>query len=381
MQWLTRRSFTRSSLESGDASVLRMLKRRGPRGSTHARLLAFAMTAVMLATPEAKAQNRSDALNLALPTENDALFKGGGPEFYQHIVRDFKGVVSRPWQGGQYGFVRNPVETPAGIIFTRFHEGLDIRPVRRDPSGTPLDEVRAIAEGTVVHVNLVPGYSNYGKYVVIEHRWDGAPYYSLYGHLASVAVQVGSKVLRGEELGILGFTGEGLDQSRAHVHLELNLMLNRNFNSWHAEFFKSEPNRNGIYNGLNLAGLDVARLYLALRRRPSLGIPEFLAQEETFYRVLLPASANFELPKRYPWLLRGAEGESGASWEVSFNRAGIPLRIAPAEQAVTAPVLSYVQKRSGDYRHLTRGIVGGMGDNPRLTESGLRMMRLLIWPD
>ena len=335
----------------------------------------------MLLNTAVQAQDRGAGLNLALPTENDAIYRGGGAEFYQHIIREFKGETTRPWQGGQYGFVRNPQETSGGLVYTRFHEGLDIRPVRRDASGTPLDEVRAIAEGNVVHVNLVPGHSNYGKYVVVEHRWDGSPYYSLYGHLASVAVQVGSKVARGEQLGILGFTGDGLDQARAHVHLELNLMLSGNFNYWHAAFFKSEPNRNGIYNGINLNGLDVAKLYLALRRRPSLSIPEFLADEETFYRVRLPASPNFELPKRYPWLLRGAKADRAVAWEVSFNHAGIPLRIEPAEAVITAPVLSYVKKRSGDYRHLTRGVVGGAGENARLTDSGMRLMRLLIWPD
>ena len=360
-----------------------MLLRRtfSARDGFRLRTGALLLLVALFASPAALAEDGHTALNLALPTENDALYSGGGPEFYQHIIRDFKGVTSRPWQGGQYGFVRNPQETAAGIVYTRFHEGLDIRPVRRDASGTPLDEVRAIAEGTVVHVNLVPGHSNYGKYVVVEHRWDGSPYYSLYGHLASVSVQVGNKVARGEQLGILGFTGDGLDQARAHVHLELNLMLNRNFNSWHAEFFKSEPNRNGIYNGINLNGLDIARLYLALRKRPSLTIPEFLAEEETFYRVKLPASKNFELPKRYPWLLRGSDTGNALAWEVSFNRAGIPLRIEAANEAVIAPVLSYVKPRGGDYRNLTRGIIGGAGENARLTDSGMRLMRLLIWPD
>ena len=95
----------------------------------------------------------------------------------------------------------------------------------------------------------------------------------------------------------------------------------------------------------------------------------------------LPASQNFELPKRYPWLLRGAKADNAVSWEVSFNHAGIPLRVEPAETALTAPVLSYVKKRSGDYRNFTRGVVGGTGENARLTDSGMRLMRLLIWPD
>lgn len=327
------------------------------------------------------AQGLSDNLNLSLPTENNALFRGDGAAFYQHIRRDYKGVVSFPWEGGQYGFVRNPVATPRGLVYTRFHEGIDIRPLQRNAHGEPLDAVRAIAPGTVAHVNLVPGHSNYGRYVVIEHRWESASYYSLYGHLASAAVRAGDKVTRGEQLGVMGYTGEGLDQSRAHVHLELNLMLGRRFESWYDAFNKNEPNRHGNFNGINLTGLDIARLYLELRKRPSLSIPEFLAAEEIFYMVTLPASPNFDLPERYPWLLQGASRESAPAWEVSFNRAGVPLKVQPSETTVAAPVLSYVKERAGDYANLSRGVISGSGQNARLSENGAKLMRLLIWPD
>ncbi len=193
-------------------------------------------------------------LDLVLPTENDALFHGGGAAFYQYITRDFQGVKSTPWQGGQYGFVRNPVPTSGGLVYTRFHEGIDIRPVGRDAAGEPTDAVHAIAEGKVVHVNLAAGASNYGRYVVVEHRWDGSNYYSLYGHLASVAVSVGQQLARGQTLGIMGHTGDGLDRARAHLHLELNLLLSRHFESWYDAFNKNDPNRHGIYNGINLFG-------------------------------------------------------------------------------------------------------------------------------
>src|SRR5437773_10030782 len=126
----------------------------------------------LLASLPAMLRSQSDPLNLALPTDNDAIYRGDGPEFYQYIERDYQGVKSTPWEGGQYGFVRDPVETPAGIVYTRLHEGIDIRPLQRDEQGEPLDPVRAIASGTVVHANLVPRFSNYGKYVVVEHRWD-----------------------------------------------------------------------------------------------------------------------------------------------------------------------------------------------------------------
>jgi murein DD-endopeptidase MepM/ murein hydrolase activator NlpD len=335
---------------------------------------------IVVALTRVRAQEKSGVV-LSLPTENDALFHGGAAAFYQYIVRDYKGVKSMPWEGGQYGFVRNPVETPSGLVYTRFHEGIDIKPLRRDAKGEPLDPVRAIADGMVVYVNLTPVYSNYGKYVVIEHRWDGSSYYSLYGHLASALVQVGARVNRGDQIGVMGHTGEGLDRDRAHVHLELNLLLGRRFESWYDSFYKNEPNHHGMFNGINLVGIDVAKLYLALRRTPGLSIPDFLSGEEVFYKVTLPASPNFDLAQRYPWLVQRTPETRPPSWEISFNRAGVPLLVEAKQIVVNTPTLSFVRKRGGDYADVTRGVVGGSGDKPRLTEQGERLMRLLIWPE
>src|SRR6266581_6379127 len=182
----------------------------------------------------------SQGLDLVLPTDNDALFSGDGAAFYQYVERNYKGLKSTPWEGGQYGFVRDPTDTAGGVVFTRFHEGIDIRPLQRDSRGDPLDEVHPIADGKVVHVNAVPGYSNYGKYVVIEHRWDGSNYYSLYGHLSSVAVQPGETVRRGQRIGVMGYTGTGINRERAHLHLELCLMFSRQFEAWYNTFFRND---------------------------------------------------------------------------------------------------------------------------------------------
>ncbi len=326
------------------------------------------------------AQSQRAIVDLALPTDNDALFGGGGPAFYQYIERDYKGEKSTPWQGGQYGFVRDPIETNAGIVYTRFHEGIDIKPMHRDAAGEPLDEVRAIAEGKVVHVNLTPGHSNYGRYVVIENHWDGSPYYSLYGHLSSISVKPGQAVHKSEPIAVMGYTGKGINRERAHLHLELNLILSHAFEKWYDAFHVNDPNYNGIYNGLNLVGLDIARLYLALRENPSLSIPEFLATEETFYKVAFPKSSRFELPKLYPWMLSaGRETKSG--WEVSFTRAGLPLKIGLSPKKVKQPEATYVKKSPIDSSHLTHGDVAGRGSNAHLTQSGGIFMRLLIYPD
>ena len=324
---------------------------------------------------------QNPTVDLVLPTDNDALFSGGGAAFYQYIDRNFKGVKSTPWEGGQYGFVRDPTDTAGGVVYTRFHEGIDIRPLHRDAHGEPLDEIHAIADGKVVHVNSVPGYSNYGKYVVIEHRWSGSNYYSLYGHLSSIAVQPGDTVKHGQRIAVMGYTGTGLNRERAHLHLELNLMLSPEFEPWYNAFFRNDPNHNGIYNGMNLAGLDIARLYLALRKNPSLTIPEFLGREETFYKVTVPKARHFELPKLYSWMLTTGSRNEKSSWEVSFAQSGVPLRIESSDKSATQPELSYVKKSSVDYSHLTRDIISGHGPNVHLTDYGRQLMRLLIWPD
>jgi murein DD-endopeptidase MepM/ murein hydrolase activator NlpD len=327
------------------------------------------------------AMGENQILDLVLPTDNDALFSGGGAAFYQYIDRNFKDVKSTPWEGGQYGFVRDPTDTAGGVVYTRFHEGIDIRPLHRDAHGEPLDEIHAIADGKVVHVNSVPGYSNYGKYVVIEHRWGGSNYYSLYGHLSSIAVQPGDTVKHGQRIAVMGYTGTGLNRERAHLHLELNLMVSREFESWYNAFFRNDPNHNGIYNGMNLAGLDIARLYLALHKNPSLTIPEFLGREETFYKVTVPKARHFELPKLYSWMLTTGSRNEKSSWEVSFAQSGVPLRIESSDKSATQPELSYVKKTSVDYSHLTRDIISGHGANAHLTDYGRQLMRLLIWPD
>src|SRR5436305_8612607 len=124
------------------------------------RVLAIALAVTVLSSP-LLAQNPK--IEISLPTDNDALFRGGGPDFYQYIERDFHGEKSTPWEGGRYGFVRNPVPTAQGLVYTRFHQGIDIRCLHRDARRAPLDDVRVIAERKALHTNHVPAYPTYGR--------------------------------------------------------------------------------------------------------------------------------------------------------------------------------------------------------------------------
>ena len=317
---------------------------------------------------------------LQLPTANDALFRGGGEAFYQYVRRDFKGEVTFPWEGGQYGFVRDPVETAEGLVFVHFHEGIDIKPLRRDAAGEPLDDIVAIAAGRVVHCSETAGHSNYGRYVVIEHQWGGSPYYSLYAHLSEIAVAPGAEVAAGQRIARLGHSGAGIDRERSHLHFEINVMLTKKFEDWYIAGAPTEPNYHGIYNGLNLAGFNVAKFYLAQRGKPSLTIPEFLAAEEVFFKVLTPATDQPpDLVRLYPWMRGGtATTAKPASWEISFTRTGLPVRIVPSNQAVTTPTLSFVKPASVAYWMLTRRLVYGAGSQARLSPYGRRLIELIM---
>jgi murein DD-endopeptidase MepM/ murein hydrolase activator NlpD len=316
------------------------------------------------------------ALELTFPTENRALLEGDGPAFYMFIDRDVQGVKSTPWEGGQYGYFRNPRATSAGLVYTRFHEGADIKPLERTSDGEPLDIVTAAAAGRVVHTSDVPKYSNYGRFVVIEHQWGGSPYYSLYAHLNSLTVRVGQQVAQGESLGRLGYTGDGVDRRRAHLHFEVNLMLSHGFEDWHTLVFSTEINRHGLYNGLNLAGMDVGRLLRTVHKDPKLTIPAFLADEKVAFRALVPATDKFILAKLYPWMIRG-DAAGANSWEISFTSSALPVRIEPRREAVSQPAVISATPSEYSLTYVTKGYVAGTSKKPTLTSSGRSFLRLV----
>ncbi len=315
-------------------------------------------------------------IGLVLPTENRALLEQQPEAYCQCVARTFEGETSTPWQGGQFGFVRDPRRVGNRIAYARFHEGLDVKPLRRDAKGEPLDEVRAIADGQVVYVAATAKLSNYGRYIVVRHDFPGGgPFYSLSAHLREAQVTVGQQVKAGQAIGLLGYTGSGIDQRRAHVHVELNMLLSNDFEAWHAAQFAT-PNHHGIYNGLNLIGLDLQALFLAQARDPALSLVDIIRRTEPAYRVLVPVQAKMEFLQSHPWLLAGS-GDKSVAWEVTFSRWGLPLAVTGSKTAVTEPVVSWVQDVGIPHYLNTRSIVNGSGSNGKLTVEGLRFIKLV----
>jgi len=315
------------------------------------------------------------------PTPNRALLDGRPEEFYMYVERDFEGQKTQPWEGGQFGFVRGPIRTNAGVVFQTLHEGADIRPVHRDPAGNPLDDIFAAAAGTVVHTSPEAGASNYGRYVVIEHRIDGSPFYTLYAHLSTIAVQPGQQVRQGEVIGRMGYTGAGIDRPRSHLHFEVAMLLSRNFQGWYDTFQGGTPNRHGIFNGMNLVGTDPAAVLLAANKNPGFRLSAHIASLEPAFKITLPASPPPSILRDYPWLVPAGEDANPPAWTVSFTQTGVPVRAVASTTAVAEPRLDWVRNTGMAYSHFTRGLVGGPAGQPRLTDSGMRFARLLCWPE
>ena len=314
---------------------------------------------------------------ISLPTANQHLFGDEPEKFYMYVNRTFEGETSKPWEGGSFGYVRSPIRVGGKLVMSRFHEGIDIAPVKRDKAGNPLDLVMSISGGRVVHTNPISGRSNYGKYVVVEHDWENSKVYSLYAHLSKVTAKVGDAVNAGSVLGRMGYTGAGLNRTRAHVHLELGLQMSTRYGSWHDHNFGS-ANYHGNFNGMNIAGVDIAGFFLERRKNPELKFSEFVLSRPMQFKVTVPAgAAEPEFLSRYPWMRRKGVPEH-VSWEIGFAATGHVISFAPSKRKVSAPVVSHLRPSDIPQRWLTRGLLTGEGNSASLSAGGKKLVSLVL---
>ncbi len=315
------------------------------------------------------------ALLISLPTANNALLKpGGDAQFFQPTV---EGTV----ESGMFGCVRRQGQ--------RFHEGVDIRCLQRDRRGEPTDPVHAVADGEVAFVNTKPGLSNYGRYIVLKHRWDGVEVYTLYAHLREVAVVAGQPVSRQQVIATLGHstnTREGISADRAHLHLEINFMLSPGFRVWYPKRDPKAPPF-GNFNGKNLIGLDPAALYRAYAANRELNFAEYVARQPIGFTVLVRA-------RPFPWLamhpeqLRAGAG-TPAAYEVAATAWGLPVAVWPRASGEISetqwralqrgPAALHRVNESELARNGCRKLVERAGQGWRLTAEGREWAELLTY--
>lgn len=303
-----------------------------------------------------------------LPTANQALLEKGGEERY------FVGTVGKPWTSGTFGCVRT-----SGY---QMHEGLDIRSLKRDRQGEATDPVCATADGTVAYINAKSGLSNFGRYIIVRHQIEGLEVYSTYAHLSEIRADLkpGQAVRAGEPIGVMGRsanTREGISKDRAHLHFELNLLVNERFAAWYKKTYPKQRNDHGGWNGQNFLGLDPRAVFFGeYSQGERFSLLQFVRGQTALCRVQVRAK-DFSWARRYRALIRPnpkADKEGIAGYELALNYNGVPFEIIPraaselrgqarvqllsvnAAEQQRAPCGKLVTQRNGRWELTSRGI-------------------------
>lgn len=232
-------------------------------------------------------------------------------------------TVSGELSSALFGCVRNNG--------SRFHEGIDLRPIARDARGESLDPVFAFDDGVVRYVNRDASSSSYGRYVVVEHPSIAPGVVSLYAHLRSVpsSIQEGVSVLGGQEIAIMGRSASGytIPKQRAHLHFEIGFWLGSDFQRWYDRQPFNSKNEHGAYNGMNIIGLDAWEMYEALRQREARDAWEFIASEPVAVEVFVREDGIPELLRVNPHLMSNLSlPPDHAGWRIELTWYGLPVR-------------------------------------------------------
>ena len=244
---------------------------------------------------------------------------------------------------------------------TRFHEGIDIRSVRKMKSGAPRDLVFAAMPGEIVHINRAASGSSYGRHVVLRHENSGVELYTLYAHMIAFSpkIAVGQNVRAGALLGMMGQTSNiyKIPKSGAHLHFEVGMRLGGNgFARWFSRAY-GPGNAHGEWNGFNLVGADPIRFFETQKSAPALDFVRWLKTFSRDFSVRVPESEFPEILRRSPALFAGKKSPGNVSaraWEIDFTWFGMPLEFreianAPAQAEIcnVAPAHSAEAVRRG----------------------------------
>lgn len=312
---------------------------------------------------------------LAFPTDQQKLLDQGATGVFQPTAA---GSV----ESALFGSVRTAQKGKR--LQSSFHEGVDIAALQRDRHGRPLDKVYAIAPGKITYFSKTAGNSNYGRYVVIAHTDQMGDVYSIYAHLTQVdpRLVVGQSVEPGTILGVMGnSSSSAIPIARAHLHLELGLMLNSRFAAW----FRSQKLKpdHGNYHGWNVLAVDPIAFFRQQRTNPQLSFEDYLATIKPAFDVLLASKRLPDFFQRYEGLWSGAEF-NGKAIVVSCSENGVPLqgRNASDEESQSLNGKRQAKVLRVDEKVLGRNgyhLIARRGSSWELAENGKRWLTLLLY--
>lgn len=135
--------------------------------------------------------------------------------------------------------VQNKIVSRFGPRHGRMHNGLDIR------SATG-DTIRAVFEGQIISSRY---YYGFGNLIIIQHEKNIKTYYA---HLSKFLLKHGTRVNRGEPIGLAGSTGRS---TGSHLHFEIR-EKNHAYDPELVYDFKSQEIRDDVESVKSLAQLQ-----------------------------------------------------------------------------------------------------------------------------
>ncbi|MEN8701679.1 murein hydrolase activator EnvC family protein [Bacillus infantis] len=151
------------------------------------------------AAAAAAAAKKNSSSGSSSSSNNSSSSDGGGPVSSAPSISG--GNFTKPAAG--------VVTSGLGQRWGTFHAGVDIAKGGTVP-------IVAAANGVVIRSYYS---SSYGNVVFISHSIEGQVYTTVYAHMSSRSIGTGATVSKGQQIGIMGNTGDSQGQ---HLHFELH---------------------------------------------------------------------------------------------------------------------------------------------------------------
>ena len=287
-------------------------------------------------------ESKGADFSLSWPTPNASFAKGLG---YHAFLQ--KTGPDKDFSSGAFGCVRNN-----GY---KFHEGLDLFPVKSNSQGKAEDSIFAAMDGMVTYLSHKASDSAYGKYIVLEHTQFNPIIYSLYAHLDEISpnLSVGKMVQVAEPIGQMGNTASfRIPLDRSHLHFEVGIRLSNQFDKWYKRQRFKTPNKHNNYNGYNLVGIDPIKFYSEYQKKSFSTPAEFFHNLPTVAKVQVISPKPPFLASRSSALMPSSPTPKLIkSWICSFGPFGLPTRLEPSASSFdgTIRILSYDEKHDSDF--------------------------------
>ena len=146
---------------------------------------------------------------IKLESEKETVVKNKTGSSNSSINNDSNTTISKQAKGAWTAPVQGRLTSTLGERWNKFHAGIDIA----NSADVP---IVAAADGVVSRSYYS---TSYGNVVFISHSINGQVYTTVYAHMDSRVVEAGETISKGQQVGIIGNTGQSFGQ---HLHFELH---------------------------------------------------------------------------------------------------------------------------------------------------------------